>query len=165
MTRPGPGHPSLRQPIQQPLRILQRLWRRLLRLESPRQALSRWRNRDTIAVLVGCLLVALVSSWPWLVEPSLRPGIPAPFTVRAPKAATVVDSDALEQRRSQLGPRSHVQVVDPRINHDLEQRLERQLQAITRLSGSAQDRVPPLDLKPPERQWLETVSAAELVHW
>ena len=165
MTRPGPGHPSLRQPIQQPLRILQRLWRRLLRLESPRQALSRWRNRDTIAVLVGCLLVALVSSWPWLVEPSLRPGIPAPFTVRAPKAATVVDSDALEQRRSQLGPRSHVQVVDPRINHDLEQRLERQLQAITRLSGSAQDRVPPLDLKPPERQWLETVSADELVNW
>jgi len=161
LTPAGPGH----RPLHQPLRILKQLWRQLLRLERPRQTLIPWRHRDSLAVLVACLLVALVSSWPWLVEPSLRPGVSAPFTVRAPKTATVVDSDALEQRRSQLGPRSHVQVVDPRINHDLEQRLERQLLAITRLSGSPQDRVAPLELKPSERQWLERVPAAELADW
>ena len=97
-----------------------RLWRRLLRLEMPRQAITPWRRRDCLGIVLVSLLVTLLSSWPWLVEPSLRPGVPAPFTVRAPKAATVVDSDALEQRRSQLGPRTHVQVVDPRINRELE---------------------------------------------
>ena len=157
MTSPGPGH--------RPWRVVRRLWRRLLRLERPRQALTPWRRRDGAGVLLVCLLVTLLSSWPWLVEPSLRPGVPAPFTVRAPKAATVVDSDALEQRRSQLGPRSHVQVVDPRINHELEQRLERQLIAITRLAGTQTDRVAPLQLTPWERQWLADLPAADLDSW
>ena len=115
--------------------------------------------------MLVCLLVALLSSWPWLVEPSLRPGVPAPFTARAPKSATVVDSDALEQRRSQLGPRSHVQVADPRINKELEERLERQLMAITRLTGTQADRVAPLELKPIERQWLSDLPGSELSQW
>ena len=116
-------------------------------------------------VLLACLLVALLSSWPWLVEPSLRPGVPAPFTVRAPKAATVVDSNALEQRRSQLGPRTHVQVVDPRINRELEQRLSRQLQAIQRLATGGQDLVAPLSLSPEERDWLAQRSPRQLEFW
>ncbi|MFM2080112.1 MAG: hypothetical protein RLZZ219_794, partial [Cyanobacteriota bacterium] len=139
--------------------------RQLLRLERPRQALTPWRRGSAAAVAIACLLVALLSSWPWLVEPSLRPGVPAPFTARAPKAATVVDSDALEQRRSQLGPRSHVQVVDPRINRDLEQRLERELQQITRVAEEPQDQVAPLDLTPQERQWLGGLAPPELAAW
>ena len=146
-------------------RLLPRLWRQLLRLERPRQALSPWRRRDALAVLLAGLLVALVSSWPWLVEPSLRPGVPAPFTVQAPKAATVVDSDALEQRRSQLGPRSHVQVVDPRINRELEQRLARQLQAIQQLASDHQKQVAPLNLSPEERRWLSQLPPMELELW
>ena len=142
-----------------------RLWRRLLRLEMPRQALLTWRHRDWFSVILVSLLVALLSSWPWLMEPSLRPGVPAPFTVRAPKAATVVDSDALEQRRSQLGPRTHVQVVDPHINRELEQRLERQLQAIQRLASSDQEQVAPLDLSPQERDWLMQQSRRGLQRW
>ena len=142
-----------------------RLWRRLLRLEMPRQALLTWRRRDWFSVILVSLLVALLSSWPWLMEPSLRPGVPAPFTVRAPKAATVVDSDALEQRRSQLGPRTHVQVVDPHINRELEQRLERQLQAIQRLASSDQEQVAPLDLSPQERDWLMQQSRRGLQRW
>lgn len=116
-------------------------------------------------MVLVCLLVALLSSWPWLIEPSLRPGVPAPFTARAPKSATVVDSDALEQRRSQLGPRSHVQVVDPRINKELEERLERQLMAITPLTGTQANRVAPLALKPIERQWLSDLPRSELSQW
>jgi hypothetical protein len=77
---------------QQLWRLFKRLWQHLLRLEMPRQALTRWKGSASMGVALLCLLVALISSWPWLVEPSLRPGIPAPFTVRAPKAATVVDS-------------------------------------------------------------------------
>ena len=157
LTRQGPGH--------RPRRVARRLWRQLLRIERPRQALTPWRRRDGVAVVLVCLLVALLSSWPWLVEPSLRPGVPAPFTARAPKSATVVDSDALEQRRSQLGPRSHVQVADPRINKELEERLERQLMAITRLTGTQADRVAPLELKPLERQWLSDLPGSELSQW
>jgi putative nucleotidyltransferase with HDIG domain len=136
-----------------------------LRLEMPRQVLAPWRWRDNVAIATVCVLVALLSSWPWLVEPSLRPGIPAPFTARAPKAATVVDSDALDQRRTQLGPRTHVQVVNPRISQELEQRLDRQLQAITRLAGSRQEQVAPLNLTPQERDWLSQLPAAELDSW
>ena len=157
MSGTGPGH--------RPWRTLMRLRRGLLRLELPRQALTPWRRRDGLAVLLIALLVALLSSWPWLVEPSLRPGVPAPFTVRAPKTATVVDSDALEQRRSQLGPRTHVQVVDPRITRELEQGLERQLQAIQRLASTNQEQVAPLDLSPEERDWLAGQSPAVLKAW
>lgn len=131
----------------------------------PRQALAPWRRRDGLAVLLVCALVALLSSWPWLVEPSLRPGVPAPFTVRAPKSATVVDTDALEQRRSQLGPRTHVQVVDERINRELEQRLERQLQAIRRLASSGRTVVAPLNLSLQERDWLTQLPPPELEFW
>ena len=131
----------------------------------PRQAVTPWRRRDSAAVALVCLLVALLSSWPWLVEPSLRPGIPAPFTARAPKTATVVDSDALEQRRSQLGPRTHVQVVDPRISRELEQRLERQLREIDQLAGRNQDQVAPLNLSPLERDWLAQLPPSELAIW
>ena len=157
MTRPGPGHRARR--------LVRRLWRQLQRLERPRQALAPWRRRDSAAVLLTCLLVALLSSWPWLVEPSLRPGVPATATLRAPKAATVVDSEALEQRRNQLGPRSHVQVVDPRINHELEQRLERQLLTLSRVADNPRDQVAPLQLSPAERLWLSELPAADLAHW
>jgi membrane-associated HD superfamily phosphohydrolase len=116
-------------------------------------------------VLLACVLVALVSSWPWLVEPSLRPGIPAPFTARAPKAARVVDSDALEQRRSQLGPRTHVQVVDPRLNQELQQRLERQLREINQIAAAPLRRVTPLELSPVERRWLTECTPEELAQW
>jgi putative nucleotidyltransferase with HDIG domain len=157
LTRPGTAL--------EPWRAFHRLWRRLLRLEQPRQALSDWRRRDIAAMLLVSLLVSLLSSWPWLVEPSLRPGIPAPFTLRAPKAATVVDSEALELRRSQLGPRSHVQVVDPRINRELVQGLERQLRDLNQLSRSQPDRLAPLDLSDSERQWLATLPPDAFKAW
>ncbi|NDG75472.1 MAG: HD family phosphohydrolase, partial [Synechococcaceae bacterium WB8_1B_136] len=131
----------------------------------PRQALAPWRRLDTTVIVLVCMLVALLSSWPWLVEPSLRPGIPAPFTARAPKAATVVDSEALEQRRSQLGPRTHVQVVDPRISRELEQRLERQLRDINRLASSRQEQVSALNLTPAERDWLGQLPPGDLQAW
>ena len=81
-------------------------------------------------MLLVCALVALVASWPWLVEPSLRPGMAAPFTLRAPNAARVLDSDALEQRRQALVPRTTVQVVDGQTTRLLSQKLEQGLKAV-----------------------------------
>ena len=91
---------------------LRRLWHSWLRNESPRRPVLRWPPVLKAGLLVVCLLVALVSSWPWLAEPNLRPGVPAPFDAVAPKDALVVDSEALEQRRSSLVPRTFVQVID-----------------------------------------------------
>ena len=147
------------------LRLWRQLWHRLLRLETPRQALAPWRWGDGLAILVMAALVALLSSWPSLAEPSLRPGIPSPFTVRAPKEATVVDTSALEQRRSLLGSRTHVQVADPRVDHELEQQLEAQLKEVGRLAANPQAGVGAVSLTPPERLWLASLPAPDLKQW
>jgi len=147
------------------LRRLRSLWRSLLRLERPRLAIVAWRTGGMAAVVLACLLVALLTSWPWLVEPSLRPGLPAPFTVRAPKDATVMDSAALEQRRSQMMPRTQVQVVDERASRQLQNELDRSLTQVQQQRASQQARVDPLNLSTSERQWLQRLSPSELVGW
>ena len=147
------------------LRRWRQLWQRLLRLEAPRQALAPWRWSDGLAIVLMAALVALLSSWPWLVEPSLRPGIPSPFTVRAPKQATVVDTSALDQRRSLLGSRTHVHVADPRVDHALEQQLEGQLREVGRLAHNPQAGLGPVTLAPQERHWLAGLSAVDLKRW
>ena len=102
-----------------------------------------------------CLLVAVVSSWPWLAEPNLRPGLPAPFDAVAPKDALVVDSEALEQRRSSLVPRTFVQVIDQKESQRLRERLERQLNELDRVARSNDaDRIGPVNLDPDEQIWL-----------
>ena len=147
------------------LRRLRTLWRQLLRLEYPRQSPGIWRSSDTILILLICALVALVSSWPWLTEPNLRPGMEAPFTVRAPQAAKVVDSNALEERRQQLVPRSTVQVVDEQTNRQLRQKLEQGLQAVEQQAKSDQQRIEPLAITAEERNWLRSAGGAEITAW
>ena len=144
---------------------LKLLWRQLLRLERPRQALVRWRAAGMAAVLLSCLVVALVSSWPWLVEPSLRPGLPAPFTVRAPRDSRVIDSAALERRRSQMGPRSQVQMVDPAANRILQEDLERRLSQVRRQSGGDPQQLDALNLTAEESRWLDQQTPTQLITW
>ena len=147
------------------LRRLRSLWRRLLRLERPRQAIVTWRGGGMTAVVLTCVLVSLLASWPWLVEPNPRPGLPSPFTARAPKSATVVDSAALEQRRSRMGPRTQVQVVDERASRQMEAELDRLLEQVQhQLSGGPQQ-LDPLNLTPQERGWLKGLSSAQLLAW
>ena len=117
------------------------------------------------AVLLSCLVVALVSSWPWLVEPSLRPGLPAPFTVRAPRDSRVIDSAALERRRSQMGPRSQVQMVDPAANRILQEDLERRLSQVRRQSGGDPHQLDALNLTAEESRWLDQQTPTQLITW
>ena len=147
------------------LQRIRGLWRQLLRLERPRQALVPWRSGGALLVLLLCLLVALLSSWPWLVEPNLRPGMAAPFTARAPADATVIDSTDLEQRRSQMLPRSQVQVVDPQASAALVQRLEQRLQSVRQKVADDQPRPDSLNLTEEERRWLTGLTPPELMRW
>jgi putative nucleotidyltransferase with HDIG domain len=147
------------------MRRLRSLWRGLLRLERPRQAIVCWRPAGMAAMLLACLLVALLTSWPWLVEPSLRPGLPAPFTVRAPRDATVMDSAALEQRRSQMVPRTTVQVIDERLTRQLQDQLERLLEQVRQQRVADQTRIDPLNLTAAEQRWLRGLDPNSLASW
>ncbi|HYP04345.1 MAG TPA: HD family phosphohydrolase, partial [Cyanobium sp.] len=147
------------------VRGLARLWRQLLRLERPGKALVRWSTRGVLGVLLACLLAALLSSWPWLVEPSLLPGSSAPFTARAPRDATVVDSAALEQRRMQMVPQTEVQVVDANATQSLQAELDRRLQQVRQQASTSRHKVDPLNLSEEERRWLQGLAPPQLLGW
>jgi putative nucleotidyltransferase with HDIG domain len=147
------------------LRRLRSLWRQLLRRERPKQQPALWRSRDIAAVLLLCAVVAMLSSWPWLVEPSLQAGMPAPFTARAPKAARVIDSTALEDRRDQMLHRTTVQVVDPQASNSLMGALEAKLLAVEHQADGPQSKVETIGLTPKERQWLSSLTPTQLSQW
>ena len=145
---------------------LSRLWRSWLRSESPRRPVLRWSRLQKSALLILCVLVALVSSWPWLVEPDLRPGLTAPFDAVAPKEARVVDSEALEQRRSSLGSSTFVQVLNPADNQQIRMRLERYLNELERVASSEEaERIGPVNLSAGEQQWLEQRTPEQGLQW
>ncbi|MCP9774206.1 HDIG domain-containing metalloprotein [Cyanobium sp. WAJ14-Wanaka] len=147
------------------VRPLQTLWRQLLRLERPRQTPGLWRSREIAAVVLACALVALLASWPWLVEPSLQAGMAAPFTARAPKDARVIDSTALEERRDQMLHRTTVQVVDQEASSALMRQLQAKLQLVERQANSQGAEVQAIALSPQEQQWLEKLNGAQLGQW
>ena len=147
------------------LRQLRSLWRQLLRTERPRHRPALWRNRDIAAVLLLCTVVSLMASWPWLVEPNLKAGMPAPFTARAPKAARVIDSTALEERREQMLHRTTVQVVDQQLSSGLMRELEGKLQTVAQLAGQTPTQVQAISLSPREREWLQGLSPLALTQW
>jgi putative nucleotidyltransferase with HDIG domain len=140
-------------------------WRQLLRLERPRQGLVRWRAGGLAALFLACLTVALISSWPWLVEPSPRIGTASPFTVLAPKDARVMDNTALEERRTRMLPRTRVQVVDERLNLVLENRLNGLLEELRNEMRDSQPKLDSLNLRSEERIWLQGLRPPALMAW
>jgi len=146
-------------------RLLRTLWRRALRLERPRTAVQAWRPGGSAGVLLACLLVGLLASWPWLVEPSLRPGMAAPFTVRAPNNARVVDSSALDRRRRDLLPRTTVLVVDKQASQALQRQLDEGLSKVEQVATSRQQQVEPITLTAQEKAWLQTLQSPAFTSW
>jgi hypothetical protein len=146
-------------------RRLRVLWRRLLRLERPRQAIVAWSGAGTAMVLLACLLVALLSSWPWLVEPSVRVGEIARGTVVAPRDASVWDSSAFEERRRRMLSRTQVQVVDEGASRQRQDDLERRLAVVQEQLASPAARIDPLNLSATERRWLESLGPAQRLAW
>ncbi|MFN9546946.1 MAG: HDIG domain-containing metalloprotein [Cyanobacteriota bacterium] len=142
-----------------------RLWWWLSRLERPRQAVVHWNSVGVTAVVLASVLVALVTSWPWLLRPNLSPGVPAPFSVRAPRAAWVIDSAALEQRLSVMGARSQVQVVDEMASRALQDGLDQLLKQLQDQISSSQPRLDPFNLSAAERTWLLGLRPQELLTW
>ena len=143
-----------------------KLWRRWQRHQSPAGRFLRWTPPQSALVFMLSLAVAMASSLPWLLDPELQPGDLAPFDARAPKAALVRDSTALEQRRSTLVARSVVQVIDPDQTRELMLRLERQLSQLQQITESGLGaRVGPVNLTPTEQTWLEQRSDQQRLAW
>ncbi|MFM9071961.1 MAG: HDIG domain-containing metalloprotein [Cyanobium sp.] len=136
-----------------------------MRLERPRQAIVPWSPLGVTGVVLAALLVALVSSWPWLLQPSLMPGVPSPWSFRAPREARVIDSVALEQRRSLIGARSQVQVVDETASRQLQDGLDALLKELLLQISSPQPRLDPLNLSAAERTWLLQLTPQQLLSW
>ena len=119
-----------------------------------------------IGLLLACIAVAVISSWPWLVQPNLRPGTPAPFEAIAPKDASVENSEALEQKRSNLVQSTFVQVIDQQETTRLKQRLERHLSELERVANSNDvARIGPVNLSPEEQIWLTKLTKQEQKNW
>ena len=143
-----------------------KLWRRWQRHQSPAGRILRWTPVQSGLVLMLCIAVAMASSLPWLLEPDLQPGDLAPFDARAPRAAQVRDSTALEQRRSTLVARSVVQVIDPDQTDELMGRLEQQLAQLQQITESGSGaRVGPVNLTPAEQDWLEQRNDGQQLAW
>ncbi len=140
-------------------------WRQWLRHERPSRLAVRWTLRDGLIVLLACLGVGLISAWPWLVQPSLRPGLPAPFEIRAPQDASVVDSEALAQRRSQLGPRIQVQITDQNATAKLERRLKRMLAEFLNSRTAGEMRLTPIAITAEDEAFLLTQTPQQLQQW
>ncbi|MEC9029168.1 MAG: HDIG domain-containing metalloprotein [Cyanobacteriota bacterium] len=118
------------------------------------------------ALLMSCFAVAIISSWPWLFQPNLSPGLPAPFESRAPRDARVVDSETHEQRRSPLGQNTFVPVIDQPETTRLKQRLERNLTELERVArNSDAGRIGPVNLNAEEQIWLQARSQQERKRW
>ena len=140
-------------------------WRQWLRHERPSRLAVRWTLRDGLIVFLACLGVGLISAWPWLVQPSLRPGLPAPFEIRAPQDASVVDSEALAQRRSQLGPRIQVQITDQNATTKLERRLKRMLAELLNSRTAGEMRLTPIAITAEDEAFLLTQTPQQLQQW
>ena len=143
-----------------------KLWRRWQRHQQPAGRILRWTTLQSAIVLMLCSAVAMASSLPWLVEPNLQPGDLAPFDARAPKAALVRDSTALEQRRSTLVARSVVQVIDVDQTRELMLRVERQLSQLQQITDSGSSaRVGPVNLTADEQEWLKQRTDQQRLAW
>ena len=89
-----------------------------------------WSIANKTTLLIICLLIAIISSYKLLAVPDLKPGDLSTFDAIAPKDAQVIDSAALQQKRSDLIPRTSIQIIDQSQTLKLKQELIEQLKEL-----------------------------------
>ena len=118
-----------------------------------------------MAVVLAALLVGILSSWPLLREPVLAVGAIAEQDYRAPASAQVVDKAALQARRSDLGLRTVVHVIDGQQNLLLMKVLEQSLADLGRSIATDDLAVPPVDLSREELEDQQQLQGDERRAW
>ena len=112
-----------------------KIWRIWLGSQSPRRPILRWSSTDKLGLLMVCLLVAIISSYKLLAVPDLKPGDIAPINEIAPKDATVIDTQALKEKRKGL-KESFVQVIDENQSENLQEIVLKQIKKLRVLKES-----------------------------
>ena len=125
-----------------------------------------WSIANKTTLLIICLLIAIISSYKLLAVPDLKPGDLSTFDAIAPKDAQVIDSAALQQKRSDLIPRTSVQIIDQNQSLKLKQELIEQLKELELVAESNDsDRIGPINLSIQERNWITIQSKAKRNLW
>ena len=125
-----------------------------------------WSIANKTTLLIICLLIAIISSYKLLAVPDLKPGDLSTFDGIAPKDAQVIDSAALQQKRSDLIPRTSVQIIDQSQSLKLKQELIEQLKELELVAESNDsDRIGPINLSIQERNWITIQSKAKRNRW
>ena len=145
---------------------LKSIWRNWLTSQSPIRALIPWSSANKTALLTICLLISIVSSYELLAVPDLKPGDLSTFDAIAPRDAQVKDSAALQQKKSDLIPRTSVQIIDQRQSQKLKQELIEQLLELELVAESNNsDRIGPVNLTIEERNWITHQSKGKRNRW
>lgn len=118
-----------------------------------------------MAVVLAALVVGILSSWPLLREPVLAVGAIAEQDYRAPASAQVIDRTALKARRSDLGLRTVVHVIDSQQNLLLVKALERGLGELGRSIVTDDLAVPPIDLSREELEDQQQLQGDDRQAW
>ena len=138
---------------------LKSIWRNWLIAQSPRRTITPWPIADRTALLMACLLIAILSSYKLLAVPDLKPGDLSSFDAISPEDGFVIDSAALQQKRSDLIPRSSVQIIDIKESQVLKKDLENLLQDLNQTSKTNRTRkIDPINLTSKEIEWLNNQS-------
>ena len=125
-----------------------------------------WSIANKTTLLIICLLIAIISSYKLLAVPDLKPGDLSTFDAIAPKDAQVIDSAALQQKRSDLIPRTSVQIIDQSQSLKLKQELIEQLKELELVAESNDsDRIGPINLSIQERNWITIQSKEKRNLW
>jgi len=141
------------------------LLRRFQRMQQPRPWPRPWPRSWWVVILMATLLVGILSSWPLLREPVLAVGTIAEQDYRAPRAAQVIDQAALKARRSDLGLRTVVHVIDAQQNQLLAEDLNQRLGELRRSVAMGDLAVTPIELSEAELEHQRQLSEEDRLLW
>ncbi len=141
------------------------IWRIWLGSQSPRRPILRWSATDKLGLLMVCLLVAIFSSYKLLAVPDLKPGDIAQFNEIAPRDATVVDTQALKEKKQGL-KENFVQVVDKNESNNLEKTIFQKIKKLRTLKDNDFEvGKNEFNTTNAEKSWLINVSDSEWEGW
>ena len=144
---------------------LKKIWRIWLGSQSPRRPILRWSSTDKLGLLMVCLLVAIFSSYKLLAVPDLKPGDIAPFTEIAPQQATVIDTNALKEKRKGLIG-TFIQTIDKNQSDNLESEVLKKIKQLRTLKDNDfAVAINEINLTNKEKEWLKEISDNDWKEW
>lgn len=117
-------------------------------------------------LLIICFLIASLSSWNLLFVPDLEPGLISPFEAIASSDAKIEDTEAHQQKKSDLVSSTLVQVIDKQQSSKLKNRITRQINELDDLANQKERKaLLPFKLNSKEQDWLSASTKTNRKEW